>query len=61
MASPWTQDFPLYVSREYDGRKYQMSSPFWLVMLIYVLVLLNAVAWGSIGLVEVVQYIIGAF
>ncbi len=56
--SAWTQDFNTYVSRTHKGQSFALSSPMWLVMLIYVLVLLNAVAWGGIGLYEAVTYIV---
>ena len=55
----WTHPLPIWVSREdADGTISEFSVPVWCFMLIGALSLLNVIAWGIIGLVEVVQYIL---
>jgi hypothetical protein len=56
----WTHPFNTYVSRkDADGYIYKMTSPMWLVLLIYMLALLNVVLWGGIGFVVAIEKIVG--
>ena len=57
--SDWGKELPIWVSRKnYDGRISQFSVPLWLFMLLGLLVVLNAVGWGVVGLVELVKYVL---
>jgi hypothetical protein len=59
MKGDWGMELPIWVSRKNaDGMISQFSVPMWLFMLIGLLVVLNVVLWGGIGLYEAVTYII---
>lgn len=58
-GSKWTFPVPIWVSRETgDGVTSKFTVPMWLFLLIGLVVLLNVLLWGGIGLVEAVQYIL---
>lgn len=56
--NPWTQDFAVWVSRDYHGMIYQMTVPLWLALLGFVIILLNVLGWGIVGLIELVQRVL---
>lgn len=59
-TSKWAREFPLWVSRkDSDGFIYRLSVPVWLALSLFGLALLNAAAWGAIGLIKAAQWVIG--
>jgi len=58
-SKKWTHPVPAWVSRpDSDGMISAFTLPLWLFLIVGVLVLLNMVGWGVVGLVELVQYIL---
>lgn len=57
MKGDWTRSVPVWVSRKTaSGMVSAFSLPMWFLMAIGMVASLNAIAWGVIGLIEVVQY-----
>lgn len=55
----WMQELPIWVSRkDANGMISKFSVPLWLFMLIGLIVLLNFLLWGGIGIYEAIRMMI---
>lgn len=55
----WTRPIPIWVSRKNaDGQISQFAVSGWMFMLLALLALVNAFAWGFIGIYEAVKVIV---
>lgn len=55
----WTHPMPIWASRpDSDGMISSFTIPLWLFLSLGIVILLNAVAWGVIGLVVAVQQVL---
>ena len=55
----WTHEFPVWVSRKNnDGIIAQFTLPLWAALLGFLLAVINVFGWLTVGLVELVQYVL---
>jgi len=57
--SKWNYSLPVYVTNPRgDGFIADYSLNVWMAMLIYILILINALGWGIYGVIELLQKVI---
>lgn len=60
MRNPfWTEKVPIWVSRENaSGQISQFEVSGWIFLLVFVLILFNAILWGGYGIYEWVRLVV---